>query len=196
MRKLAYLLVFVLILSVPLHVLAATQEEQLDAVDDQIVIKDVEGLRLNLVQQTQDPGTKEVRFDLVIYSQITSDRVQISWSVTGSSELITDKSESMYLTPGNTYTASATVKPRTFGATKLIVTVEAYEIEGTYISTASKEFGTFTNGEIYPITDEYKAAQLTYYLQFVAIIIIVILFLGVTIIFLLKRFTKWYHKAG
>lgn len=196
MRKLVYLLAVLVLSIIPLHVLAATQEEQLDAVNDQVVIKDVEGLRLNLVQQTQDPGTKEVKFDLVIYSQITSDRVKVSWTVTGSSELITDKSENLYITPGNTYTASATIKPRTYGATKLIVVVEAYEIEGTYISTASKELGTFTNGEIYPITDEYKAAQLTYYLKFIAIIIIGILVLAVVVLLLLKRFTKWYHTAG
>lgn len=127
--------------------------------DSKPIIQDVEGLRLEIIQRTQDPTTMELQFELIVYPQITSDRVQVSWEVVGVSEVISPKTQVLNLKAGNQYVVSMVLRPRQFGLTDVVARVEAYAADGVYLSTARKSFGSYANGEVFPITTEYRIVQ-------------------------------------
>lgn len=143
--------------------------------DSKPVIQDVEGLRLNLVQRTQDPITGQVQMDLIIYPQVSSDRVQLSWEVAGVSEALSPKVQVISLKAGNQYVVSFLLKPRQLGLTDVVVRVEAFAADGIYLSTARKSYGSYASGEVFPITNEYRLAQVINTARTLALIGIVLI---------------------
>jgi len=127
------------------------QAQQANAQDEQPVIQDVQGLRLQIAQHTQDPYTKEVRLDVVVYSQITSDRVQVVWSVNGVSKLLNPAGGVVTLSvqPNQYYVTSAVILPQGLGNTQIVARVQAFQADGTYISTASKNIGSLGSRDVF-----------------------------------------------
>jgi hypothetical protein len=124
------------------------------------VIEDVEGLRLKLVEHSQEPDTKEIVFDIVIYSQIRSDRVQLNWSIDGVSTLESEGNQlSFRVDPGTVKKVRIVVKPRDRGVSNLRIRVEAFEVEGTYLATAFQRVYSLEDGTRLPRTDTYRFNQ-------------------------------------
>ncbi|MCA9378790.1 hypothetical protein KC640_00015 [Candidatus Dojkabacteria bacterium] len=151
------------------------------------VITDVEALRLQLVQYTQNPENKDVKFDLVISPTFSSDRVQVTWQAIGVSEIISDTVQQISLLAGEDKTVSFVIRPRGLGATDVRARVEAFAADGTYSATASKTIGTFENAEVFPITNEYRIAQLLVLVKNVSLIAVVIIGSYLLIRFVYKK---------
>ncbi len=134
-------------------------QESMEFEPPKIVIQDTEGLKVQLVTHTQNPDDKTVRLELVIYSQIQSDRVQISWESNGVVEILSDVTETLSLVPNQTYTTFIIVRPRFFGVSTITAKVEAFEAQGTYTATASLTIGSYTDGSVFPVTSEFLTAQ-------------------------------------
>lgn len=172
----------------------SAQSQLSETEDTKAVIQDVEGLRLELVQRTQDPGSLEVQFDLFVYAQINSDRVQVTWQVGGSSELKSPETQTLNVQSGRTYTVSATVLPRQLGTTDISATVQAFSASGTYLATAKKTFGTYTSGEVYPVSGEYRLAQIANVLRWGSVLGMVVI-AGIWLAgFVKARLNVWLHK--
>ncbi len=160
------------------------------------VIKDVEGLRIKLIEHPQDPETKNVRFTVVVYSQIRSDRVQLRWSLNGGTDLITPYDQvSFRVDPGTVKTTQTVVKPRTRGVSILSVEVEAFEIEGSYLSTGFKRIYSLGDGRRLPITSTYNQLEIvvgvkgtaTTFLQIALFLLIIRAGYGI--------FQKWLNRT-
>lgn len=158
------------------------------------VIQDVEGLRLELVQRIQDPTTMQVRFDLIVYPQITSDRVQVSWEVVGVSEVLSPKVQVLNLVAGNQYAVSLTLKPRQLGLTDIVARVEAFAADGVYLSTARKSFGSYATGEVFPVTTEYRVAQVVNLARTLAFVGVVGIMLYWLARYAYKRIQQWLKR--
>lgn len=158
------------------------------------VIEDVEGLRIELIQRTQDPVTQEVQFELVVYSQINSDRVQVTWQVSGVSERLTEEKKNLVVASGGKYVISMRLKPRQLGVTDVLARVEAYAADGVYLATAKKSFGSFASGEVFPATTEFRVIQLLISLRAIALVVAVIISAYWIGTYAYKRIQAWLHR--
>jgi hypothetical protein len=167
------------------------QEASIETMEEQpAVIQDVEGLRLQIVQHTQDPQSKEVRLDVVVYSQITSDRVQVVWSVSGVSRLLTSDVMSLSVEPDKSYVVSAFIVPQGFGTTQVLARVQAFQADGTYISTATKTIGSLATQEVVPVTTQYRVAQIVLFIRTFALVVLLLILVVILAIAGFIRFKK------
>lgn len=190
------LLVFLLSMGFPMLIYAQSQlQEGAEAIefDASTKITDVEGLQLELVQNTQDPGSKEIQFDLVIKSEITSDRVQIIWEVNGKSEIVNTEQQvcTLSVAKGETYRVSLTIKPRAFGITDISAKVEAFQIDGTRVASASKTIGSYENGEVFPPTEGHDLAKTLYFARILGTVAVGVLGTVAVGYFAYRRFNRW-----
>lgn len=156
------------------------------------VIKDVEGLRLQLVQHTQDPVTQQVKFELVVYSQVESDRVQVTWTVSGSGKLVNDPKQTIpKIEKNQVYRVEGIVLPQVQGTIDLLVKVEAFAADGVRLSTARQTVGVFPTKEVYPITSQYRIAQIAIFIRTLSILGIVIIVGFFAIKFGYAKFREW-----
>src|SRR5688500_16466537 len=91
--KIKVLITILLILCINLITLGLTKsstlnaqtEEELIQEDAPAEIDDFSGLRAELNQYTQDASSKEVTFEMVLKSNVDSDRVRVTWELEGRS---------------------------------------------------------------------------------------------------------------
>jgi hypothetical protein len=158
------------------------QEASIETMEEQpAVIQDVEGLRLQIVQHTQDPQSKEV---------ITSDRVQVVWSVSGVSRLLTSDVMSLSVEPDKSYVVSAFIVPQGFGTTQVLARVQAFQADGTYISTATKTIGSLATQEVVPVTTQYRVAQIVLFIRTFALVVLLLILVVILAIAGFIRFNK------
>lgn len=170
----------ILVSSLALPVKAQTEAELEEQVTANSVIQDVEGLRLELIQKTQDPANKDIQFELKINPQISSDRVQLSWLIDGQSVFKEGvATENLVVSPNNTVTKTITITPAGYGLTKVSAVVEAYQIDGTRVATASKTIATDANGRLLFSDGSEQTARILYYVRLVAVALLVIFLLVV-----------------
>lgn len=158
------------------------------------VIKDLDGLRLEIVQRTQDPTTKEVQFDLVIYPKLTSERVQLTWTVTGTSELLTPEKVNLSIVEQNPLVVSAILKPRQLGVTEVLAKVEVFSAGGVFLATAKKTFGTFASGQVYPISNDFRLAEMVGAVRSTAIFLLVLIALYWVSMFVRNKVVAWLQS--
>ncbi len=166
-----------------------------EAVSTDPVIKDVAGLRLQLVEHTQDPSSQQVKFELVIYSQIDSDRVQVTWTVKGSGKLNNESKQTIAkIESGKVYRAEALVQPQAQGTIELSAKVEAFAADGIRLSTASQTIGVYPSREIFPITANYRIAQIALVLRAISAVGIILILGFFLAKFAYKLFRKWLDR--
>jgi len=167
---------------------------QTDAnIDQPAVVKDVEGLRAEFKQLTQDPDSKNATFQMILKSSIDSDRVKIEWTITGASKLVNDNDKRTNLTikKGQTYTIPITIIPQGEGVTEVFGTAEAVNVDSSYLVTVRKNFATNKSAEILPITSDYtNAKNLSVVKNIILLVVVVATILGV-ILLILRRITKY-----
>lgn len=150
------------VLALPLLSLVSAQSEQVLSENDMpAVIEDVPGLRAEFVQKSQNPGSKEAEFEMILTSTLDADRAKITWTIDGVSNFVDSKKAEQNFTikNGGKYTLPIKIKPVGKGVTELFGKVEAFKADTTYIVTVRKNFATNASGEILPLTDEYNQAK-------------------------------------
>jgi hypothetical protein len=163
MNRIILATIIAVVVAFPFQVLAQTTDGQVVPdlsnnleQDTQPEIKDVEGLRLELAEQVQDPDTKNITFDIVVYSQIRSDRVQLNWSLDGAGSLVGERTQvSFSVDPGSVKRIPIVVRPRARGISNLRITVEAFEAQGTYLASAFQRIYSLEDGTRLPRTQPY-----------------------------------------
>jgi len=171
-------------------------QSALSVQDQPPVIQDVEGLRASFIQHTQDPDTKTVRFEMILKSDIDSDRVEINWYLNGVS-YFNDKSQQtkrISISKGKTYSIPIDITVEGYAVTEVRATAEAFKADNTYLVTIRKDFASNSDFEVMPITSDYTTAKNLSLLKKFAILIVVIAVLSVGIFFGVKAFTKWINK--
>lgn len=182
--------------TLPSHAFAQVEIEDPFTEDVDPVIEDVEGLRAEFNQTTQDPESKKVTFELVLISNIDSDRVKVTWTLKGRSvfEDESEKVRNISVSKGKTYNIPITIIPAGYGVSELQVIVEAFKAESNYLVSVRKNYASNDASEILPITSEYSQAKALYIIKTVGIILAVITGLLFLAFFGFKRFVKWLNK--
>lgn len=160
------------------------------------VIEDVEGLRADFEQKTQNPRSKEVEFVLYLNSQIDSDRVKITWDLIGSSVFLEPSEQLRYtfIERGQSYQIPIKIKPVGQGVTEIRATVEAFKADATYVVSVRKNFATNSDSEVLPLSDEYKAAKLTVQIVNTVVWVVAILVTIVLGFFGIKLFLSYLNR--
>jgi len=183
----------------PSQVLAQDAVEDFgESVEEDIipVIRDTAGLRIKLAEQTQNPKTKDIVFDVILYSQIRSDRVSIEWDVRGSGALVSPESSTIIsVDPGEVHTIQIIVRPQAFGVTNLSITVEAFESEGTFVSTAFQRIYSYEDGTRGPIPGEYQTLELVFMLTDIARVLLYIFVLILVVRIGYQMFQNWLNHS-
>jgi hypothetical protein len=165
-------------------------------INSESVIQDVEGLRLRLVQNTQDPETKQIRFDLTVTSQITSDRVQLKWEAPGAEIVRGEASVNFAVSAGNSYTYSIFIRPRILGVMNVRATVQAFQVDGIKLASATKTIAFSTAGEVFPKAGNHDLAILVNTIrQTSATIFVVLAAIGAALL-IAKLFGGWLNNPN
>ncbi len=165
-------------------------------------IKDVPGLKAELKQYVQDPKSKAVKFEMILTSNVDSDRVRIVWEVKGKSKFAPN-SRTTYQTKiakGGKYSIPIEVIPASgpnsteIGVSELFGKVEAFELGESFVVTVRKNFASTSDGEILPITDDYRAAKRNQTLMSIGFYIILALAIVGGSAIAIKIFLKWFRE--
>jgi len=194
------LIAFILIGNIlinPLNTNAQTiTESELSAEQEVAVVEDVEGLRAEFKEYTQDPDTKIVKYEMILKSNINSDRVKITWTLRGSSSFV-DKTQAIrnvVVKSGETYAIQIQLLPSGRGVTELVGKAESYKVDGNYIATVRKNFATSSSSEVLPLTSEYTTSKNILDLRNLFLTAIVIILLGAAAFFGYKKFRVWMSQ--
>lgn len=176
-----------ILITISLFLLTVTpvlaQATDLELTQSQAQIVNTEGVTLELVQGTQHPESKAINFTLTVKSQITSDRAQVRWEIAGPAELVSgNKTETLSLRAGQTYTYSIILVPRGSNRVDLRAVVEAFQIDGTRQATATKALVFSGTGEIlFPQEGQHQLAKTILTVRNISGITLIILLAGVFI---------------
>lgn len=159
-----------------------------------VKITNGDGFQVQLHQYTQDPGDNTIKFDFIIFSLIDSDRVQVTWNVSGVSQVIGSREQSLTVKKGNVYRSSIVVRPRQLGVTDVAVRVEAFGISGNHISTASTLLGSYTSGELINQDENYLLVKIIYTVRSLLVILLIITVIVLISLYGYHRFRVWLQK--
>lgn len=212
LKKIA-LVLFFLGLSFPFPVIAQTTDQNTDIAP---VITDVEGLRAEFKQDTQNPATKSVKFTMVLHSTIDSDRVRITWTINckcafsdnNSSYQITNFTAvtNMTIQKGQTYNVpiDITFAPITDvdAQNEIIAKAEAFGVANNYVVTIRKDVFTDKDAEVIKaikdgqpvLPDDYASAKNSYLIQTIVIIFVVVIAILIVGFLGIRLFIKWLDK--
>jgi hypothetical protein len=163
-------------------------------------INDVEGLRADFKQHTQNPENREITFEMILDSNLDSDRVKITWelrTLKGSGAVFLDSNDAVeYITiqKGRSYTLPITIVTTTEGVIELTGKAESFRAEATFLVSVRKTFGTNKAGEVKPVTQEYLQARTVMNVKNVILGILIVIAIMMTGIFGFKKFVKWLNK--
>jgi hypothetical protein len=189
------LIAFLAVLGSPIAILAQEEEPNVNEVDQKVVIEDVEGLRINMVQNIQDPGSKKIKFDVIIDSAINSDRVEVNWAINGQSVLDEGNAKEVLKVTANSQTThSVIVNPVGFGVTRVKVIIQAFEIDGTRVATAAKAFVTDKERSLLVPDAQQQLANNIYVVRNVAAVILGIVVILSVIYLGYSYFRSWLES--
>ncbi len=192
--KLKLLLSACILTLLPFNVYA--QEVDIYEENQQAVISDVEGLRVEFKENTQNPDNKEIVYELILKSGIDSDRVKLTWSIRGSS-IIKEGEEKIINTTvakGESYTFPITLIPQGNGVSELVGKVEAFKADSSYLATVRKNFASNESSEVLPLTDSYNQSKTLSIIKNVVIVLVIVVIALLAGFFVLKKFVKWYNN--
>ena len=191
MKKIALLFIFTLLLVTPVF----AQEDD-NVVDKAPEITDVEGLRAEFKQYIQSAENREIKFEMILKSNLDSDRVKITWSLTtlsGNGAIFVNPAQTIkYITikKGETYTFPITILPTGKGVVELLGKAQSFKAGESFTVTAKKEFATNIQQEILPITSEFRSQKLLVMLKNFLIFVVLV----VAGIYLLLKGSKWFKR--
>lgn len=191
--KLKLLLSACILTLIPFNVYA--QEVDIYQENQEVEIIDVEGLRADFKEYTQNPESKEIVYELILKSGIDSDRVKITWSIKGVSKFKEGQQSVINTTvfKSQSYTFPITLIPQGYGVSELQAKVEAFKADSSYLVTVRKNYASNESSEVLPLTDEYTQARTLSIIKNVVIVLIAVVIALILGFFVLKRFVKWYN---
>lgn len=201
------------VILLPIDVVFSQENSNTSISEEKTTIKDVEGLRAELTQMSQDPESKYIRFELKLTSSIYSERVKVTWNVTGQSIFVNqdEKVRDFVVEENKTYVipvtilptgiSAATAKTQPYAATEILATVESFGAGATFVVTARKNFASNIDGEYITVVNgkiglpqEYTNAKNLIFFRNLGIVLLVVtigLFGGYRF---LKGFLKWLNR--
>lgn len=150
---------------------------------------------VQLTRATQDPGSKEITYNFSITSNITSDRVEITWDLIGVSEPLREKYKRLTIEKGQKIDEQFVIKPRFVGRTELRVELRSVAAGVDYIAAARDQFYSNDVHEIIPHSSDYVNAKRLYDVRNVVIIGVVILAIGIMAWMVYNFFQKWLAQG-
>lgn len=204
-KKSSKVLIYTFLFLIPIVFFNVTSlnAQDINQADQQVQISDVEGLRTEFKQYTQSPSTKTIKFEMILKSNIDSDRVRIVWTTSGPNFIpeqegyvvnLTSARKDIVIEKGKSYVIPIEITVLNTGVNEIFGRAEAFTAESAYIATVRKNYGSNPDGEVLPLTDEYNRAKtLNTILNIVVIILIIVVILAIGFI-LLKKFLSWLDK--
>lgn len=166
-------------------------------------IQDVEGLRAEFKEYTQDPATRKIKYEMILKSNIDSDRVRITWTTTGANVFEpqpgytiegTVARGNVSIKKGQTYSIPIEITVTGEAVNELFGRAEAFLASSTYVATVRKNYASNAEGEVLPLTDQYNQAKTQNLILNVLVIIIAVVLILVGLYTALKLFLKWLDK--
>lgn len=191
------------ILSLSLFTPIVVTAQDLTTQSQQPEIQDVEGLRASFKEYTQSPATRKVKYEMILKSNIDSDRVRITWTTIGANIFEpqsgytvegTTARGNISIRKGQTYTIPIEVTVTGEAINELFGKAEAFLAESTFIATVRKNYASNAEGEVLPLTAEYNQAKTQNTILNVIVIILVVVIILLSLFFALKLFLKWLDK--
>lgn len=177
MRKYVPFTVTLAILAIflPLVSLSYVSAQDATTTDQPAEIKDIEGLKAEFKQNTQDPESKNIKFEMILHSNIDSDRVKVTWTVTGSSKIVNtnEKRVDLDIRKGQTYTIPITILPVGKGVSEVYGTAQSVNVASSFLVTVRKNYASNSDSEVLPITSEYQTARVLSIVKSVLIIVVI-----------------------
>lgn len=195
--KIKSCLILAALLLLPTNVLAQqTQPSDLFNQNESPVIQDVEGLRAEFKQYTQDPATKIVKFEMILTSDIDTDRLKVTWTTSGPNVFADTTQATVVATieKGKTYTIPIELKVLGYGVNELFGKAEAVKPDSTYIATIRKDFASNESGEVLPLTEDYNQQKTLNTIKNIVLVVVIVAVILIGGFFGLKRFIKWLDK--
>ncbi|MBE2280767.1 MAG: hypothetical protein IAE91_10275 [Ignavibacteriaceae bacterium] len=180
-----------------------TSAQDLTTQSQEAEIQDVDGLRAEFKEYTQSPSTKKIKFEMILKSNIDSDRVRITWTTAGANVFEEQKGYTIEGTTargniairkGETYSIPIEVTVTGSAVNELFGKAEAFLAESTYIATVRKNYASNVEGEVLPITDAYSQSKTQNTILNIFVIIISVIIVLALLYLGLKLFLKWLDK--
>ena len=172
------------------------KQEELNENSQPPIISNSQSLQIKLKQNLQNPSNKNVTFEMIITSKVNSDRVRVSWTVQGVSIALDKKAlnKDIAVRKDQTYSIPITIQPLYKGVSEVFASVRIVDADTSQVATVRKNFASNSYGDVLPITNEYRQAQILNLVWIVTRIILLIIFVIFIIFFGFKKFVKWYKK--
>jgi len=195
------LLTSVLVLSLFTTLLVSAQD--LTTQSKQVEIQDVDGLRAEFKEYTQSPSTRKVKYEMILKSNIDSDRVRITWTTDGANIF---EQQSGYIVEGSTAKTDIAIREGQTYSIPIEVTVtgedinelfgkaEAFLAASTYVATVRKNYASNKEGEVLPLTSEYTQSKTQNTILNIVVIVVVVLVILIGLFFALRMFLKWLDR--
>jgi len=176
--------------------LTDTEEDKLFEEDRPAEITDVQALRAEFKQYTQDPSSKIAKFEMILKSNIDSDRIRVTWTIKGVSNAVNEAQLNLTLgvKKGGVYTLPVEVVPITTGVTEIYGKAQAFGADANVVATVRKNFASNSNGEILPLTEDFNSKKNMNLIINILKIVFVVLLLSMIGLFALKKAKVWYKK--
>ena len=198
MQKFLIGMILVVSLLTPLKVGAQEIEDPENLLEDtnqEVVYQPAKDLELELIQKVQNPGDQTIKFEVEIKPKFDSDRVNLTWLVTGPTALSDGELEkSLILKNGENQTHSLTILPKQYGVVRVRVLVEAFTIEGARTSIASQAIITDEEGKLLIVSNDQKVANVFYTIRNVSAILLGIFFIVLLILAVVKITQRWWDN--
>ena len=136
-------------------------EETLYQEDRPADVSSTQALEVSFKEYTQNPSTKVARFEMILKSNVDSDRVRVTWTISGQS-IATNENQlirNLTVQAGQTYSIPIDVKPLGYGVTEVYGVAKIVGADSNQLATVRKNFASNNSAEILPLTDEYNQAK-------------------------------------
>lgn len=161
-------------------------------------------LTITLTQKVQNPENKNIEFVVVIDPQISSQRAQLTWQITGVSKFAENQQTAVniILSKGVKQSYSIEVLPLTSGQSEIVAELEVFKVDKRSVISEQKIFFTNSAGEYLEIQSDGQLKIPSDYANLQTFIIIrniiyVIAGLGLFALIgfvTVKLFIKWLNK--
>lgn len=157
-------------------------------------VTSTQALEVTFVQHTQNPSSKVAQFEMILKSNINSDRVRVTWEVKGQSIAVNEDQLIRNLTvkQNETYSIPLDVKPLGYGVTEVYGVARVVGADSSQLATVRKNFAANNSAEILPLTDEYNQAKVFSIIWLIARTTTIVLVLVVSGFVAFKKFVSWY----
>lgn len=144
--------------------LTQSEEEDLFNENRPADINDTSKLRATFVENIQRPSDKVIRYELVLTTAVSSDRVKVTWETLGIVDIVNPNQleNTVTVQAGNTYRFPLDVRPTGQGVSEIKGIAELFEADARSLAFVRKNFASNANGEVLPLSDNYNAAKLRY----------------------------------